>query len=121
LPGYLLVPATGPALAFPDLFSEPLSGWLLTAVNRAVVEHGSSVYSVFPSLHVLITCALLAFDRRHCPRRFKFMLLPTIGLFASTMYLRYHYAIDLLAGAGLFLVVLFFFGERRSADVATGN
>jgi hypothetical protein len=121
LPGYLLVSATGPAIAFPTLFDAPLHGWLLTDLNQAVVERGSSVYSVFPSLHVLITFALLAFDRRHCPRRFQFMLLPTAGLIASTMYLRYHYAIDLLAGAAIFLIAAALFGERRSADVATGN
>jgi hypothetical protein len=121
LPWYLLVPATGPGLAFPELFDTPLSGWLLTAVNRAVVDRGSSVYSVFPSLHVLITCALLAFDRLHCRRRFNFMLLPTLGLIVSTMYLRYHYAIDLLAGAAIFLLASVLFSDRRSTDVATDN
>lgn len=120
LPGYLIVPATGPGLAFPQLFNEPLRGWLLTDLNRAVVERGSSVYSVFPSLHVLIVFALLAFDRRHCPRRFRWMLLPTAGLIVSTMYLRYHYAIDLLVGAEIFLIAVVLFPERRSADVAPG-
>jgi hypothetical protein len=121
LPWYLLVPATGPELAFPELFDTPLSGWLLTAVNLAVVDRGSSIYSVFPSLHVLITFALLAFDRLHCPRRFNFMLLPTLGLIVSTMYLRYHYAIDLLAGAAIFLLAIVLLSDRRPTDVATDN
>jgi hypothetical protein len=121
LPGYLLVPATGPANAFPDLFSVPLDGWLLTQLNQAIVERGSAVFDVFPSLHVLITCALLDFDRRFCPRRFKFMLLPAAGIFTSALYLRYHYAIDLLAGAAMFLLALMLFADRRPSDVATGN
>ena len=119
LPGYLLVPAIGPGKAFPDLFATPLDGWLITATNHSIIERGSAVYDVFPSLHVLITCALLAFDRRHCPRRFKFMLLPALGLFVSTIYLRYHYAIDLIAGVTMFLVALVLFRERKLVDVAT--
>ena len=119
LPGYLLVPATGPAKAFPDLFTVPLNGPLLTQLNHAIVERGSAVYDVFPSLHVLITCALLEFDRRFCPRRFKFTLLPAAGIFTSALYLRYHYAIDLLAGAAIFVLALMLLAERRSMDVAT--
>lgn len=121
LPGYLLVPALGPGLAFPELFDEPIHGWLFTSLNQGIVDGGSSVYSVFPSLHLLITLTLLEFDRRHHPRRFRIMLLPAFGLIVSTMYLRYHYAIDLLVGAEVFLIAVLLFRERRPVDVATGQ
>ena len=121
LPFYLLVPAKGPARAFPELFVTTLDGGPLTSLNQFVVEKGSSVYDVFPSLHVMITCALMEFDRRNCPKRFRLMLLPAAGLFASTLYLRYHYAIDLLAGAALFLFARAMFLGKRSTDVATGS
>jgi hypothetical protein len=105
LAGYLVVPAVGPGRAFPELFPSPLAGGVLTQANAAVVAWGSSVYDVFPSLHLLVTCVLLDHDRRAVPVRFRCMLLPAVGLVVSTLYLRYHYAVDLLAGLALFLVL----------------
>jgi membrane-associated phospholipid phosphatase len=43
----------------------------------------------------------LAFDRRHSRRRFRLFLVPVVGLWLSTVYLRYHYLVDLLAGFAL--------------------
>lgn len=108
--GYLLVPAVGPAAALPDAFAAPLTGGVLTWINDGVVARGSSLYDVFPSLHVLITCVLLDHDRHAAPWRFRLMLLPAGLLFASTLYLRYHYAVDLAAGLALFLILC---GLRR--------
>jgi hypothetical protein len=105
LAGYLLVPAVGPGQAFPQLFTTPLAGGPLTDLNAALVARGSSRFDVFPSLHVLITCVLLDHDRRFAPRRFRLMLLPASGMVVATIYLRYHYTVDLLAGFALFAAV----------------
>ncbi len=104
--GYLLVPAVGPWRAFPALFDRPLTGGLLAAANAHVVEAGSSVYDVFPSLHVGITLVLLAHDRRHARRRFRVMLPIACLLLVSTIALRYHYAVDLAAGGILALAAV---------------
>lgn len=103
--GYLLVPAVGPAHAFPQLFSVPLLGGLPTRINAQVVSTGSSRYDVFPSLHVLITCILLDYDWRHYRLRFWIMAGPFIGLLLSTVYLRYHYGADVVAAFVFFLVL----------------
>jgi membrane-associated phospholipid phosphatase len=102
--GYLLVPAIGPGKAFPEIFVEPVvgSGQGLLSQFNSFVAQGSSVYDVFPSLHVLITLVLLDFDRRCRPWRF-YLMIPVCGLiFFSTIYLRYHYFVDLMSGALLF-------------------
>jgi hypothetical protein len=103
--GYLLIPAVCPGVAFPELFTVPLEGGLATHLNAALVTHGAPGYDTFPSLHVLVTCVLLDHDRRFVPERFRFMLLPAAGMFLATLYLRYHYAVDLAAGLALFPVV----------------
>ncbi len=121
LAGYLLFPARGPANAFPELFGPELEGIVLTPLNRIVVQNGASVYDAFPSLHVLITCALLEFDRRNCRRRFYWMILPVVGIFASTIYLRYHYAVDLIAGGLLFVAARLCFGKGSNCELETGN
>jgi PAP2 superfamily len=112
LTGYLLVPAVGPAAALSDAFATSLEGGPLTRLNDAVIGHASSVYDVFPSLHVLITCVLLDHDWHFARRRFWIMLLPAGLLVGSTLYLRYHYAIDLVAGFALFLGLRVFLGLR---------
>jgi hypothetical protein len=103
--GYFLVPAVGPLKALAGSFEAPLVAGPITALNDWVVQNGSAVYDVFPSLHVLMTCVLLDHDRREHPLRFKLMLPVALGLVASTLYLRYHYAIDLVAGVVWFLIV----------------
>jgi membrane-associated phospholipid phosphatase len=103
--GYLLVPAMGPLKALTEHFGAPLTGGPITTLNDWVVQHGSAVYDVFPSLHVLMTCVLLEHDRREHPLRFQWMLPVAVGLVLSTVYLRYHYAMDLLAGFLWFVAV----------------
>ncbi len=96
--GYLVVPAAGPYLAMADRFSEPIEGGWLTSVNASLIAAGSNGTDVFPSLHCAVSCYLLFFDRRFRPRRYRIYLLPCMGLWISTIYLRYHYLIDLIAG-----------------------
>jgi hypothetical protein len=103
--GYLLVPAIGPAFAFPEIFSGPVPDGKLSPIVRKLITAGSSGFDVFPSLHALITCILLDHDWRHVRRRFWIMIVPAIGMLISTIYLRYHYAVDLIAGLLLFVVL----------------
>jgi hypothetical protein len=99
--GYSWVPAAGPCHAMAGSFTTPLDGWWITRLNAAVVARGSNGVDVFPSLHCAISCFFLFFDRRHRPWRFRLYLVPCVGLWISTVYLRYHYAIDLVCGFAL--------------------
>lgn len=110
--GYLLVPAVGPAVAYTDLFSVPLTGDWPTQLNVAIVGWGCSIYDVFPSLHILITACLLEHDWRYCRRRFYLMAPVSILLVVSTIYLRYHYAVDLLAGFAIYVMLSCGFKSR---------
>ena len=49
--GYLLVPASGPYAAFPELFSYPVQGGAMTAMLTKLVAAGITGMDVFPSLH----------------------------------------------------------------------
>ncbi|HXJ58675.1 MAG TPA: phosphatase PAP2 family protein [Verrucomicrobiae bacterium] len=99
--GYSLVPAAGPYHAIADQFTAPLTGGWITGWNAAVVAAGSNGVDVFPSLHCAISSFFLFFDHQHRPWRFKLYLAPCVGLWASTIYLRYHYAIDVVCGFAL--------------------
>lgn len=105
--GYLLVPAAGPWLAYPELFGGALSGGPITALNQAMVEHGSNRVDVWPSLHGAVSAFILGFAWRRHRKEFFFLLLPVAGLWMSTLYLRYHYFIDLLSGLALAAFALY--------------
>ena len=99
--GYSFVPAAGPYLAEPGSFTVPLTGWAVTKFNAAVVASGSNGVDVFPSLHCAVSAFLLFFDRRHSPWRYHLYLVPCAGLWFATIYLRYHYFADVVAGFAL--------------------
>jgi len=94
--GYTLLPAGGPHLSMTDL--PPLEGGWLTQAMLPKVNQGSNGVDVFPSIHCAASLYLLFFDFRHYRRRFWWLLLPCIALWISTVYLRYHYVVDLLGG-----------------------
>jgi len=96
--GYSLFPALGPYLAMGDQFGVPLSGGWLSAVNEKIVLSGSNRVDVFPSLHCGNALYILLSDYQHKRWRFWAYLIPCIGLWLSTLYLRYHYFIDVVCG-----------------------
>lgn len=105
--GYTFVPAAGPYLAMAHEFHVPFNGWHFTQWNAAMVRFGSNGVDVFPSLHCAISSYMLFFDRWHKKWRFRLYALPCVGLWLSTIYLRYHYFIDVLVGFTLSASVLY--------------
>lgn len=98
--GYTLLPAEGPYWAIP--VSIPVEEWMrFTKLNSGIVESVSNKVDAFPSLHAAISTYLLFFDRIHSPKRYKFFLVPCIGMWIATLYLGHHYFVDLIAGFAL--------------------
>ncbi len=114
--GYMLMPAVGPV----DELGVRAGGWLTNTGGGIIAERGNGV-DVFPSIHMAASLYLLLFDFEH--RRFHFwcVLVPTVGLWVSTVFLRYHYGVDLIAGVilalGCFWLVRWFAQSRLCANV----
>jgi hypothetical protein len=104
--GYTWMPASGPWVAMAHSFPGPLEGGWITKANDAIVRMGSNGVDVFPSLHCAVSSYFLFFDRRHRPWRYRLYLVPCVGLWFSTLYLRYHYAIDVICGFALSALAL---------------
>ena len=98
--GYLFLPTTGP-IEF--LGTAPPRGG---AVHRLIVESVASTggnHGAFPSLHVGASTFLCLFDLRHDRLR-GLTYAPMVVLIAfSTLFLQYHYVVDLLAGVAIAL------------------
>jgi membrane-associated phospholipid phosphatase len=105
--GYVAVPAYGPVVALRSAFAGPLQGGLFWGFVSQTVAAGGAMKDVFPSLHtaVPIWFALFAFHRARTDRRFRWPARITAFFAAnivfSTMFLRWHYAVDVIAGVVL--------------------
>ncbi len=100
--GYILFPAVGPRYALTDLYSVPLKGSFITDFVRDTLnalEHNKR--DCMPSGHTQIVLMVLFLAYRY-ERLLFYIYFPVICLLIlSTVYLRYHYVIDLLVGGGL--------------------
>ncbi len=96
--GYLFVPAVGPYVAMADQFNGELDGLWLTVWNAQFIQNASNGVDVFPSLHCAVSCFFVSFDWAHTRWRFYVYILPCVGLWVSTVYLRYHYFVDVICG-----------------------
>jgi len=110
--GYILFPAIGPRFTLTSLYSVPLDGsWITDFVRDTLnaLEHNKR--DCMPSGHTQIVLMVLSLTYRY--ERFLFYLFFPIvcGLILSTVYLRYHYVIDLFAGAA-FAAGCLFMGPR---------
>ncbi len=96
LTGYLLLPAAGPA--FTTLPDGGARGLIAPHVI-AVVKDGVTGMDVFPSLHTALPLFITAFLWRDGRRKTALALLPvSLGIVGATIFLRYHYGVDVLAG-----------------------
>lgn len=101
--GYFVVPAIGPH-HFYATRPEVLDGWLLSGpMHRFMLSLELRMADAFPSGHTLMSLVLLHLAWRHFERRFFWICLPfAVGCVAATVFLRYHYVVDLLASFALF-------------------
>jgi membrane-associated phospholipid phosphatase len=119
---YLLFPAVGPRFTLHD-FSKievELPGLFLTPALRWFVNFFESIHpgmsnslaiasaqrDVFPSGHTMMTLMVIFLSRRYKLKVRHYILVVGILLIIATVYLRYHYLVDLLAGALLALTCM---------------
>jgi len=118
--GYFLLPAVGPRFTLHNFYAldRELPGLLLTTPMRNFINAGESISSalpnaiqlvqrdVFPSGHTQLTLIVVYLGHLyHLKTRWIMTILGTL-LIVSTIYLRYHYVIDLLGGALFFLFTI---------------
>ncbi len=103
--GYILVPVRGPRFLLQDL--PPLRGlWLTTLLQNTLDRLESAAYDCFPSGHTELTMLACWGSRMVSSRLFYLFAAYTPCIIFATVYLRYHYTIDVLAGAALAFVLI---------------
>ncbi len=97
--GYLLVPAIGPMYTLRNQYTVPLHQ-SLPVFNREFdfMNFARIRRDVFPSLHVAISFVVWLYAYRNSKKLFWILSPLILSLWLSTLYLRYHYLIDVVAG-----------------------
>jgi membrane-associated phospholipid phosphatase len=97
--GYVLVPAIGPMYTLRSQYTVALST-PLAALNRQMefMDFARIRRDVFPSLHVAISFVVWLYAWRNSKRLFWILSPIILSLWLSTVYLRYHYLVDCVAG-----------------------
>lgn len=119
---YMLFPAVGPRFYLHDFkaIDRELPGILFTDWIRAILNIGESIPAnvpnpqdyvqrdAMPSAHAEIAILLAYLSRKIRSKSFYFYLPYCILMIISTIYLRYHYVIDIIAGLLLAVITVVF-------------
>jgi membrane-associated phospholipid phosphatase len=106
--GYIAVPAIGPRFlpAIVQAQTFPLTGvWLFGSVRELLDRAEGVTRDCFPSGHTELTLLVLIYARALHRRVFWWLLPLGVGIILSTVYLRYHYVIDVVAGVLVAIIV----------------
>ena len=114
--GYILVPAIGPLYTLRNLYTVPLRQPISLFNQQLEFMDLARIHrDVFPSMHVAISFLVWLYALRNSRPLFWVLSPLVLSLWVSTIYLRYHYLVDVVAGLLLapasFLLANWLFGR----------
>jgi membrane-associated phospholipid phosphatase len=103
---YMLVPGYGPYKAMADQFENAFPRGMWLDMVMATVNAGGAQKDIFPSLHTAAPTFIALFSFRHRDKLpFRYTWAPAaffaVNIIVATMFLRWHYIIDVIAGMTL--------------------
>jgi len=105
--GYLAVPAVGPHRVMDAVRAPELEGWICAGFfHRLLFELEWEMPNAFPSGHALLSILTLGMAWRHERRVFWWLLPFGAGCTLATVYLRYHYVVDVAASLAIIPMVV---------------
>lgn len=119
--GYMLAPALGPRFTMNHLQTKDLAGWMLAGPIQELLNRLEGIKrDAFPSGHTGVALTVLYLAYRFDRRLFHWFLPFVAALVFATVYCRYHYVVDVLAGV-LLTVVTVALGEWIYGRWTKGN
>ncbi len=112
--GYTAVPGYGPIRYLADQFHGPIAGGFWWSMVWNTVKAGGAMKDIFPSLHTAVPFWFTLYTRYQAKsdRRWRWPARVTgffsANIIVSTMLLRWHYGVDVLAGLTLATTAAFF-------------
>lgn len=115
---YMIVPGYGPYWYLKDTFAHELTGGTFWHLVRETVDAGGAQKDIFPSLHTAAPTFFAIFSFRHrklFPFKYSWPVMAFVAtqIIVATMFLRWHYMVDIVAG-----LTLAFTAQRIGQHVA---
>jgi membrane-associated phospholipid phosphatase len=105
--GYLLWPALGPRFTADSLQHMELKGFLVAQPIRDTLNSLEGIKrDAFPSGHTAVALTVLYLAFRYEKKLSRYFAPVVCALIFSTVYLRYHYVVDVLAGGALAIITI---------------
>lgn len=103
---YMIVPGYGPYWYLKDTFTHELQGGTFWRLVRETVDAGGAQKDIFPSLHTAAPTFFAIFSFRHrklSPFKYTWPVMAFVAtqIIVATMFLRWHYLVDIIAGLTL--------------------
>jgi hypothetical protein len=100
---YMIVPGYGPYKAMPEMFHNAFPPGIWWNMVTDIVSQSGAQKDIFPSLHTAAPTFMLLFSFHHrdrLPYRFTWPVIAffTVNIVIATLFLRWHYVIDVVAG-----------------------
>lgn len=95
---FLIFPSEGAWVILKDLHHAEPQGGFFRELNRTAQEHGTIRGGAFPSSHVTIAFVVACAAVKYLKKLGIAMLVLAFGIAVSTVYCRYHHAIDAISG-----------------------
>lgn len=108
---FIIFPAAPPRIVLKPMFTISLHGHVLESLKYAIEVSAQDSRGAFPSLHCAVSFVSMFFGWRYLRWMFWVMVPMVIMLVLSTIYLRHHYVIDLIAGLVLAFIA-FWIGPK---------
>ncbi len=111
---YIFLPVLGARYyANAPFFAEPFwkEGFLFVPVMRFIYSVGEVDGAAFPSSHVAIAAVILIYAYKYAKKYLALFFVVVVSLIISTVYCRFHYLIDVIAGI-LWALSGFYFGRK---------
>jgi membrane-associated phospholipid phosphatase len=112
--GFILFPVAGPLYHQPVIYTVPLDGGIFTWCGEWIRHNAQYAGGSLPSAHCAVASIMLAMLCRYDRKSFRVALPIVLILYVSTVYGRYHYASDAVAGI---LTALAFVSPTRGKGV----
>ncbi|HYX07395.1 MAG TPA: phosphatase PAP2 family protein, partial [Bacteroidales bacterium] len=103
---FVFFPVAGPQYYFKNTASPLPEGYLFSYLMHIIEQTAERPTAAFPSSHVGISLLMLWLAWKYVRKAFYYVLPFAVLLIISTIYLRAHYVVDVLAGAAAFPLLL---------------
>jgi membrane-associated phospholipid phosphatase len=95
---FILIPVVGPQFYFEPPFNKIPDAYLFSKIMNLIEVIGERPTAAFPSSHVGIVCVLWYLAIKYSKPLLKWYIILGILLILSTVYIKAHYVIDVIAG-----------------------